>query len=175
MNAGKDKFVVRGRVGNWDCEIACTRPQDAEIRFNLGRVFSPRPNAAGATHLRNSSISGYNAARYIIAHEFVHNLIYFLGSERIESAYRDTRRWRLEPINPSTLDLEWTSAIDGGTVLSTQYTPEHSLVAVIGLYIAGGNTWVLAKPTVTPADRDFVEGFRWAYFSDYFFWYSTGR
>jgi hypothetical protein len=165
---GKDKFIVRGRMGEWDdtgrCPLGCSR--FGEIRFNLDKIFSRNPGAAGGLGWGNSDITGNLEARIIIAHEFAHQLIWVMGENSINSAYMNFRNWNLVEIGPSSMNYRWVAG-DGGIPIAG-YDPKHNLIAVIALYIAGDNTWNFAYfSAATSADREFLMQLRFMWTAEY--------
>lgn len=132
---GFDKFVVRGQFGNspeWAiCTTGCS--SFGQVRFDLNNTFAPNPNAAGLFDNRNDITAGlFDAARILMAHEFAHILLGVLPAKALTD-YDNARGW--DPLLGAWIaDNNATTIFDG---------PDHHLVRIIALHVAGGETWRL--------------------------------
>ena len=151
----QDKFIVRGRLGDWtECTTGCTN--SGEVRFSLTNSFVELPNA-GALFLARNNIIDFSAARVVFAHEFAHVLYRNLPAT-VQTDYAATRGF--VPPRPPIYGNNWVGANGAPTVFDG---PDHHLVHITALMVAGGNTWDLvpreAKFTngpIPPSDRIFV-------------------
>ncbi|MCI0561984.1 MAG: hypothetical protein L0332_28610, partial [Chloroflexi bacterium] len=154
-SVGRDQFIVRGSLlGSSDrCTTGCAR--GGQVAFDLTETFAYDPDSASARAVGALNEPGeFNAARIIMAHEFAH-IIDRLEFTSVWEYYSSQRDWTYYD---SLSAYNWRS--DVRTVYQYE-DPRHHMIALMGYYVAGGNSWGLVGPNaqfgqLSPLDKSVI-------------------